>query len=814
MSSSSQQQQQQHRRRRSTIGHNEGFVFLRDDELTDPTAAAAPASSDEALLDELLNANDTREGTPSGTNGRRGAHGAGFTSIDEIAERLKPEDLNPYAVLNLAHECTESEIRDAYKRLCRAFHPDKLGVRLRNDPEAMDVARSRLDEINWAYDILIDERKREAFDALGMDGVILIEKSGPIGSGDYSGGGGGSGHGGHPDDDGGHESGGGGGDATMADDAEDAHSDPNQPPPTVARRFRTVEEMKAEIDRISREQRMQQIDDMVRSRGAMTITVNAVRALHPPPLPLEYGVGGWAKHIHHRTNQIEVSQLHLKHSFETAVGTNSRLLVSPFITAGRGISSGNMWLTLKHSFPNRVELDLSTTLLYPRTGSFKVNWNPTLSSFVTAEGTLQSLDSPPHGTITLGRALYNNTSGYIAYRTGKWALGNWGLTNGMVDSSSLGVGLIGKRGARGEFSTELTTTAIGGQQVSFNYNHRVSPDIRAKSGVSLQVASASDPSGGIQLALGLTANWGADYRFGQHNRVGYSIEYGLDSGLLVRVRLVRMAQIINVPVILTPVPSAFLVALATIIPASVMSAVHYAYVVPKRRRELREKIEALREEHRVTLGRRKHSALAAVKILQHSAKKSKEAEEQRNGLVIREAYYGHMDSIQAKRKYILTSFNIGSSQSGTPSPPPQDDNEKQETVADADADADDDSGVSLLSRLAAQTRRETAAQVARAMGYFFSEPASSSALSNERQAEALAARELVDITVQTQALVQNSELIIAGNHSKSHLTGFYDPCFAERKQMLVLYEFHSRLHLVVVEDMATLACPLRAHIIH
>ncbi|KAK9703749.1 hypothetical protein K7432_010570 [Basidiobolus ranarum] len=73
---------------------------------------------------------------------------------------------------------------------------------------------------------------------------------------------------------------------------------------------------------------------------------------------------------------------------------------------------------------------------------------------------------------------------------------------------------------------------------------------------------------------------------------------------------------------------------------------------------------------------------------------------------------------------------------------------------------------------------------------------------------------VADVTVALQALVHDSQLIIAGGHSKSNISGFYDPCFGSRKQLKILYKFNRRMHSVVVADTSPLACPLRAHLIH
>lgn len=56
---------------------------------------------------------------------------------------------NPYEVLGVRQGATETEIKEAYKKLVKKYHPDKY----QNNPLA-DLAEEKLQEINEAYDTL------------------------------------------------------------------------------------------------------------------------------------------------------------------------------------------------------------------------------------------------------------------------------------------------------------------------------------------------------------------------------------------------------------------------------------------------------------------------------------------------------------------------------------------------------------------------------------------------------------------------------------------------------------------------------------
>ncbi len=78
-----------------------------------------------------------------------------------------------YDILGVARTATQEEIKKAYRKLARQYHPD-----VNKD----SGAESRFKEINEAYEVLSDSQKRSAYDRFGHAGV-----SGATGSADFGG---------------------------------------------------------------------------------------------------------------------------------------------------------------------------------------------------------------------------------------------------------------------------------------------------------------------------------------------------------------------------------------------------------------------------------------------------------------------------------------------------------------------------------------------------------------------------------------------------------------------------------------------------
>jgi curved DNA-binding protein len=81
---------------------------------------------------------------------------------------------DPYEVLGVAKNASEDEIKKAYRKLARQYHPD------RNPGDKQ--AESRFKEVQEAYDVVGDKEKRAQFDQFGFAGA---------GAGPFGGGGGG-----------------------------------------------------------------------------------------------------------------------------------------------------------------------------------------------------------------------------------------------------------------------------------------------------------------------------------------------------------------------------------------------------------------------------------------------------------------------------------------------------------------------------------------------------------------------------------------------------------------------------------------------
>lgn len=78
--------------------------------------------------------------------------------------KKKKTDL--YEILGVAKDCTDPDIKKAWKRKSLTLHPDRMVGKTRAEKI---IADKQLRDVNEAHDVLIDKNKRAAYDSNGFD---------------------------------------------------------------------------------------------------------------------------------------------------------------------------------------------------------------------------------------------------------------------------------------------------------------------------------------------------------------------------------------------------------------------------------------------------------------------------------------------------------------------------------------------------------------------------------------------------------------------------------------------------------------------
>ncbi|KAF9586556.1 hypothetical protein BGW38_002313 [Lunasporangiospora selenospora] len=357
--------------------------------------------------------------------------------LDDL-DNLKPAEVDYYAVLNLSKSATEEEIKDAYKRLSRIFHPDK-----HNDQALKEAAETKFHTINRAFEVLSTPHLRAAYDEYGEEGLN-----------------------------------------TKWD---------------VGFKVKTAQELRDEYSRLAKEKREIELESLVRSKNDITINVDMSRVFSQPDIPTPFGgtmfaqknQGGFLNSL----KRTEIMQLYMKNSFETQFGSRTQLILGGQMTSRSGMGGGNIVATVRHAFSEKFNVEVGSSLLSPRVGVFKGTYSIDPMTFVTGTAQVRHFDGPAPISMTFGRRITKGATGYMTYRTGEWALGSWGPAfERRREFSSMALG-VSSQEADGGYQAEVQT-GIMQSHISLDRTWTVDNFTRVRVGGSISTTA------GINVSIG------------------------------------------------------------------------------------------------------------------------------------------------------------------------------------------------------------------------------------------------------------------------------------------------------------------------
>ncbi len=83
-----------------------------------------------------------------------------------------------YAILGVSKTATDEELKKAYRKLAKKYHPDA-------NPDNKKEAEKKFKEVNEAYEVLSDSQKRRMYDQFGTADPQGFGGGGPFGGGNY-----------------------------------------------------------------------------------------------------------------------------------------------------------------------------------------------------------------------------------------------------------------------------------------------------------------------------------------------------------------------------------------------------------------------------------------------------------------------------------------------------------------------------------------------------------------------------------------------------------------------------------------------------
>ncbi|KAJ3338883.1 hypothetical protein HDU93_008936 [Gonapodya sp. JEL0774] len=707
--------------------------------------------------------------------------------LDREIASMNSTNPDYYAVLNLERNASDQQVKDEYRRLSMIFHPDK-----HFESAAKEAAQGKFQTIQKAYDVLSDPVKRAAYDLYGESGLTNGLKS---------------------------------------SSSQSSHRR------DVGMRFKTPEEIREEYERVMREKAEMDVAQLVRSKGDISITLDATALFDK-----DVRQGRLSRAVD--ATQGEIPR-------QGATGRSPIALHAEIKPAPSRTFAGVPFPGQPHYAPPASPLSPSLTqqpqlkdhviglytlvtsvpslLLFQQSfvrHSWDTKWSPSTDFTVAGTamtrrglgsgsiaGTVKHVLDGGHGAVETTVVTGVNTVAMIKW-VRSWSGGAFTTIQATTNTLSRPPAFIFVAGRQLFSSVTGFLTFRTGDIVIGQWG--ADANIRELSGISLGTMGrigngqwdadlsaglteshvsvaysrsvglpflSTSPSLRIRVSAVLSTSSGVvisvstTRKTTKYSRIGIGLDLS-GNGVSVRFRWSRLGQRVTLPIVVSRDWDLDLALASLAVPLGLMWCVERFWVEPRRKNRIELKLHNLRVQNASVFEERKTSALEAQRLMRETVARKVELERSRNGLVIIKALYGRLERED--------EFNVLTRVVGV---------FKGES-----------SRVGSWMTGKIPGRKPVGANIAVGTG-----TGTGGLLDSVDQTEE--DTEVLDVTVAIMSLVTNHQLHVSGGHPKSAILGFYDPSPGHAKQLLVLYQFGGKLHRVVSGDREALAAPVRAHII-
>ncbi|KAI0071272.1 DnaJ-domain-containing protein [Panus rudis PR-1116 ss-1] len=519
-----------------------------------------------------------------------------------------PDDVEYlYTVLNLPKTASDHEIRDRYRQLSIAFHPDK-----QRDERKRAAATRHFYEIQKAYEVLSDPVRRQVYDTLGNEGLEALKG--------------------------------------IEHDLQGL----------------SPEQVKSVLAEYEQRNELRRVDTLISPRGHVTVGVDATSLFDDAS---DVADEPWYSGAVRRARSVRCMVLSVGHSVRKVITPSTSVHLNAEVTRNLAMpGAGSVFVgTIRHQFSPRLYGEVSARPLGGPMVSVKgryVHDDYTASAELTNIPFLLRVFSRiyaqpdiasqvlPFGIpvrLTFTRRLFpgSNAQGVLAISTAgkqpKLQLSyvsdstafNWEAED---DSMRRHAEVPAARVLRAPSRTGLTGvrfwrvgTVMNGLLPAVNAEYVVTlPELKARARSMVQIGLT-----GLTAALG--AFWSED-----DNSAGADVEFSL-GGIVLKLEFSVLHQSFNLPIVLSPELDVRLAFWTTLVPSTAfVLAYHFLYKPRSRKRRLeyfRQARRELKEAKSEVLRQHEES----IYLLQDLAKRHMEAEAASDGLVITEAWYGPSD---------------------------------------------------------------------------------------------------------------------------------------------------------------------------
>lgn len=504
-----------------------------------------------------------------------------------------------YDILNVGHTASDAEIRDSHRRLSRLFHPDK-----HTSSAARSKADPKFQEIQYAFEVLSDPRKRMIYDTLGEPGLAIKMD--------------------------------------------------------VGQKHMSPEELKVYFQKHTRQAQIDTLQSLIQNRGESSINLDA-RSMFGARVVMEKHtrIGSMLPitvarpaTLQERLGDVMFRGMSMRNSWtipfnfatlleipeegdivtQPVVKDNPSsltLTTNTVISAKRQLMDFGLTATLRHQFSSSTNVEASLPILSPQRCEARIVHHYSPDMFMSANVAQVTLASPPDIALLIGRQITDRGILCGKLRSGTpWKLAGWGQ-HGNAAAYVLEWTHTPTPTDPTGFSLELVT-GLQTMGISADYKTEFVP-----AGIRFKAACTA-------YLGGLAMNIGASRKVTEHTRLGATVSANAQS-LILKLSVTRLGQTLNLPIWIGDGLERDSIVFGVLLPLGGLIAYEYLVIRPRAARRTKQRTAKKRQAFKDKLAEKERSAREAVELMSDAVQRRQQLAQAQGSLSISSATYGSRD---------------------------------------------------------------------------------------------------------------------------------------------------------------------------
>ncbi|XP_068753709.1 dnaJ homolog subfamily C member 11-like isoform X2 [Montipora capricornis] len=377
----------------------------------------------------------------------------------------------------------------------------------------------------------------------------------------------------------------------------------------VIERQRTPAEIREEYERLKREREERRLQELTNPAGSISVEVDATDLFDTYDEDFDRGP----------LPSIEVRSMTISQSIEAPLTTMDTLTLRGSVNIKNGNGSGTVSVSARRVLSHRAWGSITFEAGEGPKLTFRAFANVTQRSYCSGGIALGShengLSAGANGM--LARQLDRHTVGYITYQGGlQSAMNTTVIRETETSRAALTVHL--------SFSNSFLMAS---------YTRKIEKNTKLKATVKTGT-------------FGSLIAYGCERQISDHSHLAATVRIGIPDGVCLKIKLTRANQVYNFPITLSEDIQPAAIFYGTLVPVVVFWVVKALVVNPFLKMEKDRESEAKREKFTKQMAEKKREAENSIRLMQETCERIVEYESSRHGLVIVNAWYGHLVTME------------------------------------------------------------------------------------------------------------------------------------------------------------------------